>query len=675
MQHQQQGGGGGGGTAAGGGGGGGAGEMNFGTDEHQKLGDLGIAEAASPISSRPPAANNNFEEMMRVTAAEGGGGGSGNRWPRQETLALLQIRSEMDAVFRDATLKGPLWEQVSSRKLAELGYQRNAKKCKEKFENVQKYYKRTKETRGGRHDGKSYKFFDQLEALNTSAPSTTTTSENLVHHHHHHILPITTSLPPVLREPPSAPPPPPPPLFSTVGVSFSSSSDEEQEDDEEMEAELGDDINLMMRRKRKRRSGGNSRSSSSEERMMEFLEGVVKQVMQKQESMQQKFLHAIEKREHDRMIREEAWKRQDMARLARQQDLMAQERSISASRDAAIVAFLEKITGQKVNLPHHNPTPPPPPPPTTNNYSMQQLMIPTDKITENSSREMVVAVVPPEKQIQQQHDQLITTGGTGSSSRWPKAEVLALIQLRSGLEHRYQETGLPKGPLWEEISARMKGIGYNRNAKRCKEKWENINKYFKKVKESDKKRPEDTKTCPYFHELDELYRKKVLGNTSGTTTTTTILGGAAAFPEQERHQQDVVGMMSSEDNKNELQASSTLFGEQSQANIGGGVKQPEAMLKKQHNQQGQGIIMMENRCSNKINGSINNGDDDLDRDMINDDEYSYGDENEEEVDAKTTDEEMKMAYKIQFQRQNNNNNVSSSGGETPSSNSFMAMVQ
>ncbi|KAL7160572.1 hypothetical protein ABFS83_01G105400 [Erythranthe nasuta] len=573
MQHQQQGGGGGGTAAAGG-----VGEMIFGTDEHQKLGDLGIAEAASPISSRPPAGtgNNNFEEMMRVTAAEGGGGGSGNRWPRQETLALLQIRSEMDAVFRDATLKGPLWEQVS-RKLAELGYQRNAKKCKEKFENVQKYYKRTKETRGGRHDGKSYKFFDQLEALNTSAPSTTTTptSENLVHHHHH-ILPITTTslpaAPPVLREPPSAPPPPPPPLFSTVGVSFSSSSDEEQEDDdEEMEAELGDDINLMMRRKRKRRSGGgNSSSSSSEERMMEFLEGVVKQVMQKQESMQQKFLHAIEKREHDRMIREEAWKRQDMARLARQQDLMAHERSISASRDAAIVAFLEKITGQKVNLPHHNPPPPPPPP--TNNYSMQQLMIPTDKITENSSREMVVAVVPPEKQIQQ-HDQLTTTGGTGSSSRWPKAEVLALIQLRSGLEHRYQETGLPKGPLWEEISARMKGIGYNRNAKRCKEKWENINKYFKKVKESDKKRPEDTKTCPYFHELDELYRKKVLGNTSGTTTTT-ILGGAAAFPEQERHQQDVVGMMSSEDNKNDqLQASSSLFGEQSQANIGGGAKQ------------------------------------------------------------------------------------------------------
>lgn len=37
----------------------------------------------------------------------------GNRWPRQETLALLKIRSDMDAVFRDSSLKGPLWEEIS----------------------------------------------------------------------------------------------------------------------------------------------------------------------------------------------------------------------------------------------------------------------------------------------------------------------------------------------------------------------------------------------------------------------------------------------------------------------------------------------------------------------------------------------------------------------------------
>jgi len=44
---------------------------------------------------------------------ESGGGGGGNRWPRQETLALLKIRSDMDAAFRDSSLKGPLWEDVS----------------------------------------------------------------------------------------------------------------------------------------------------------------------------------------------------------------------------------------------------------------------------------------------------------------------------------------------------------------------------------------------------------------------------------------------------------------------------------------------------------------------------------------------------------------------------------
>lgn len=105
-----------------------------GADQQQqqqlKLGDptLAVAEEASPISSRPPAHSSagNFDEFLPVGGGlpdedalaagdEGDRGGvaSGNRWPRQETLALLKIRSEMDVAFRDATLKGPLWEDVS----------------------------------------------------------------------------------------------------------------------------------------------------------------------------------------------------------------------------------------------------------------------------------------------------------------------------------------------------------------------------------------------------------------------------------------------------------------------------------------------------------------------------------------------------------------------------------
>lgn len=54
-------------------------------------------------------------EDAAARAEEGGGerNSGGNRWPRQETIALLKIRTEMDAGFRDSSHKAPLWEEVS----------------------------------------------------------------------------------------------------------------------------------------------------------------------------------------------------------------------------------------------------------------------------------------------------------------------------------------------------------------------------------------------------------------------------------------------------------------------------------------------------------------------------------------------------------------------------------
>lgn len=47
--------------------------------------------------------------------AGGGGvdGGGTGRWPRQETLTLLEIRSRLDHKFKEANQKGPLWDEVS----------------------------------------------------------------------------------------------------------------------------------------------------------------------------------------------------------------------------------------------------------------------------------------------------------------------------------------------------------------------------------------------------------------------------------------------------------------------------------------------------------------------------------------------------------------------------------
>lgn len=98
--------------------------------------------------------------------------------------------------------------------------------------------------------------------------------------------------------------------------------------------------------------------------------------------------------------------------------------------------------------------------------------------------------------------------------RWPRDEVLALINLRcmslnnnnnSNNEEKVQGN---KGPLWERISQGMSELGYKRNAKRCKEKWENINKYFRKTKDVKKKRSLDSRTCPYFHQLSCLYNNQ-----------------------------------------------------------------------------------------------------------------------------------------------------------------------
>jgi hypothetical protein len=54
----------------------------------------------------------NLQDDDDMMTAEFGAVGS-NRWPREETVALIRIRSEMDAAFRNAPLKAPLWEDVA----------------------------------------------------------------------------------------------------------------------------------------------------------------------------------------------------------------------------------------------------------------------------------------------------------------------------------------------------------------------------------------------------------------------------------------------------------------------------------------------------------------------------------------------------------------------------------
>ncbi|MCO5612715.1 hypothetical protein L7F22_066984 [Adiantum nelumboides] len=142
-----------------------------------------------------------------------------------------------------------------------------------------------------------------------------------------------------------------------------------------------------------------------------------------------------------------------MARLSKEHKLRLQERSSTAARDAALIAFLQKATRQTPDLP------------TASMALSTQI-----------AAQQVQAAPPLLHQENALHRYEDLDSSDSSSKRWLKPEVLHLIELHSSFQAKFTEAG-PKGPLWEEIANGMAKRGYpSRTAKRCKEKWENINK-------------------------------------------------------------------------------------------------------------------------------------------------------------------------------------------------------
>nr|GMD56353.1 trihelix transcription factor GT-2-like [Ipomoea batatas] len=400
----------------------------------------------------------------------GGGGGEeeggnqnsgGNRWPHEETLTLLKIRSEMDLTFRDSTLKGPLWDEVS-RKMEEFGYQRSAKKCREKFENIYKYHRRTKEGRSGRQTGKNYRFFEQLEVFDAMQGGGNKISGD-------DAAELASPTPVAMIKPNTN-------IVQDFRIGFGAGADVLSASTSTTYSSGKD-------------SGGSSARRRRERKLAGYFEKLMKEVLEKQENLQKKFLEAIERCESQRMAREEAWKKQEIERLKREQQSLAQERAVAEAKDAAVIAFLQKIAKHPI-LVH-----------------VEQQQQPQNLVhSEQQPQKPQSEVLEPQNNNNNNNGSAGET--TASSSRWPKSEVEALIRIRTNLDLQNHDSGSSKGPLWEDISAEMKKLGYDRNAKRCKEKWENINKYYRRVKDSNKRRPEDSKTCPYFHILDSLYQTK-----------------------------------------------------------------------------------------------------------------------------------------------------------------------
>ena len=83
---------------------------------HNQLSHEYCSSSVNPATTTFTATASDATPFCSLEAAEKGwlGFDSGNnRWPRQETLSLLEIRSRLDSKFRETNQKGPLWNEVS----------------------------------------------------------------------------------------------------------------------------------------------------------------------------------------------------------------------------------------------------------------------------------------------------------------------------------------------------------------------------------------------------------------------------------------------------------------------------------------------------------------------------------------------------------------------------------
>ncbi|KAG6596550.1 Trihelix transcription factor PTL, partial [Cucurbita argyrosperma subsp. sororia] len=267
------------------------------------------------------------------------------RWPRQETLTLLDVRSRLDSKFKEANQKGPLWDEVSRIMAEEHNYQRSGKKCREKFENLYKYYKKTKDGKAGRQDGKNYRFFRQLEALYGETSNATSLPDshfvgdgNLIFQQDRTSNPTSghMSYDAQLKH-------------YCDSLSLSNTSEFETSASSDGNDEFGS-VNDSVE-KRKRQAG-----KCWKVKIKQFIDLQMRKLIDKQEAGLEKLMKTLEQKEKERMVWEEEWRKQEVSRIERERSFWAKERAWIEARDAALMEALQKLTGKELITaePHQN---------------------------------------------------------------------------------------------------------------------------------------------------------------------------------------------------------------------------------------------------------------------------------------------------------------------------------
>ncbi|CAJ2629452.1 unnamed protein product [Trifolium pratense] len=349
---------------------------------------------------------------------------SNNRWPRQETLSLLEIRSRLDSKFRENNQKAPLWNEISRIMAEEFGYQRSGKKCKEKFENLYKYYKKTKEGKASRQDGKHYRFFRQLEAIcgeastsdkntphvdavvATQTPNFTINQENINGVVDHNLINN---------------------LKYSESLSFSNSSEFETSSSENNDEDLSAIAHTMKTSKQKGVDKSDRRGRKSwRGKVEEIVDSHMKKIIETQDAWMERMLSVVEQREQEMALREEERKRKESMRFDQEiHELWAKEKAWVEARDSALLEVVRKHIGVEAS---------------SKNESNTNYEHPFGNVDHG----------------------------------WTEMEISSLIQLRTSFEHQVREKGYLDDCVWDEIGEKMVYMGFNRNGVECKKIWDEI---------------------------------------------------------------------------------------------------------------------------------------------------------------------------------------------------------
>lgn len=222
--------------------------------------------------------------------------------------------------------------------LEENGYQRSGKKCREKFENLYKYYKKTKDGKAGRQDGKNYRFFRQLEALfgesepnpshlSISSPSNINNNNNIISINHHQFNSAETN-------------------SHRGGGSHSISLSNESSSKLHTSSSADNDLNRVVLME----GGGNKKRKGKRtwrSKIKDFVDLQMRKIIEKQEASLEKMTKTLEHKEKERMDREEERMSREYERMEREHKLWADERPWIEARDRALIDSLRKLTSKE----------------------------------------------------------------------------------------------------------------------------------------------------------------------------------------------------------------------------------------------------------------------------------------------------------------------------------------